>query len=390
MSTCLFSSLILCELIKEIEHAGDVSRPINESWAETMAAMYCLELEEQPVVYLSARENFQTRQYLAWYKDSNLNLADRAVRFIRGNHAAEIREFLKSKHDGWPVLAEHERVEDTHYPFPSNPGAPTCFKEWFAVAIVWRLTRALIEISLQDAAVGTSESLIGPLPLVWVEKLDECMQITEASAVIPTPKGWGIPLRRRDINSLLPASDIEADESGLLTDGIITSWFQILLSHREQSLPGSTVMIPPDSLELAAATPQEVSEKAILVNADIETILFPTVIKEQGHCILLVAYPKKKVLTVYDSLGYDSTKELRKNRPWIKENYRPKEGDWEVIWIECPHQGEEVACGVFMLINALFAVLIKDTAGGYSAEDSMFLRRYIAAVICMGKLPERF
>lgn len=385
----LFSSLILRELIKELKQIATGDRPVDEDWGEHMATKYRRELEEQPVVYLEEKDNLDARQCLAWYREYDLNLADRATQGARGNHAAEIRNFLRSKHNGWPVLAEHEGMEDTHYPFPSEDRAPTCFKEWFAVAIVWRLTRAIREVSFQDATIGTAESVIHRLPMIWEGKLDECMQITEASAVVPAPKGGSLPLRRRDIDSVLPASDFEADESGLLTDRIINSWFQILFSHQQKQKPGCTVIVLPDSLDLAAATPEEVAEKVMLVNEDLEMMLFPTVIKERHHCILAVAYPRRKVLTIYDSLGFKSSRALQKDRPWIKENYRPDDGDWEVIWIECPHQGEEVACGVFMLINALFAVLVKDPAGAYCAEDTMFLRRYIAAIICMGKLPER-
>lgn len=385
----LFSSLVLRELITELKQIEEGERPIDEDWAEHMATKYARELQEQPVVYLEAKENFEARQCLTWYKDCDLNLAVSATQATRGIHAAEIRNFLQSKHNGWPVMAEHERMEDTHYPFPSEDRAPTCFKEWFAVAIVWRLTRAMKEVSYQDAAIGTSESNIRPLPTIWEDKLDECMQITEASAVVPAPKGGILPLRRRDIDSVLPTSDFEADESGLLTDGIINSWFQILFSHQQKSEPGSTVVILPDSLDLAAATPKEVAEKAMSVNEDLRLMLFPTVIKEREHCILAAAYPQKKVLSIYDSRGFRSSKALQKDRPWIKENYKPNEGDWEVIWIECTYQGEEVACGVFMLINALFAVLVKNPHGGYCSEDTMFLRRYIAAVICMGRLPDK-
>ena len=390
MASHVFSSIILRELIKEIEQLGEGVLPSNEEWGEAMATVYGRELQEQPLVYLTDGENFQTREYLFWYKEVGLDLAERATRYIRGSHATEIRKFLKSKHDGWLVTAEHERMEETVYPLPNDGGAPASFKEWFAVTLVWRLTLAMTEISFQDAAIGTSQSIIGHLPTAWKQKLDECMQITDASAVVPAPRNWSFAFKRRDIDSILPISYNDTNPSGLVNDAIMKSWFQILLSHRNERYPGTTVNIFPDSLDIAGATPREVAEKAVLVNADIEMILFPTVIKEQDHCILVVVYPQKKVVAVYNSLGHDSTKALTKNRPWLKERYRPTvEDPWETFWIECPHQGEEVACGVFMLINALFAALIKNPADAYSAEDSLFLRRYIAAVICMGKLPEK-
>lgn len=390
MSSYVFSSIILRKLLEEIEQLGEGIGLSNEKWAGTMMTKYRRELQEQPVVYLTDAENYQIRDYLYWYKECGLNLADRATQYIRGNHATETRKFLKSKHDGWPVMDDHERVAETHYPLPSDGEPPTSFKEWFAVTLVWRLTLAMTELSYQDAAIGTSQSIIRGLPIAWEQKLDECMQITDASAVVPAPKNWSFPLKRRDINSILPMSYNDANPSGLVNDAIMKSWFQILLSHRKECKLGDTVNIFPDSLDIAGSTPREVAEKAVLVNADIEMMLFPTVIKEQDHSILVVVYPKRKAVAVYNSLGHDSTKTLTKNRPWLKERYRPMgEDPWETIWIECPHQGEEMACGVFMLINALFAALIKDPANGYSAEDTLFLRRYIAAVICMGKLPEK-
>lgn len=384
----LFSSLILRELIKELEQVASEESPVDEEWVGDMATKYGREIEEQPVVYLEESEYFEARQCLAWYIEYGQEIAERATLGTRGIHATEIRNFLQSEHNGWPIFARNERMEGTHYPFPSEDRAPTCFKEWFAVAAVWRLTRAMKYVSFLDAADGTSESLIPLLPSQWVDKLDECMQIREASAVVPAPKGGPLPLRRRDIDSVLPIPYFEADESGLLTDGIIHSWFQILFSHRQKTNPGTTLFILPDSLDVAAATPKEVAQTAMMVDEDLKMMLFPTVIKERHHCILVVAFPHRKVLTINDSLGFESSRALQKDRPWIKENHRPKDGDWKVVWLECPNEGEEVACGVFMLMNALFAVLDKDPSNAYCSEDTMFLRRFIAAVICMGELPE--
>lgn len=388
MSSHIFSSLVLRELIKKIEQIGEGIRFSDEEWAETMATKYHEAIQEQPVVDLTEKEYTQATVYLAWYKASGIDVADRATQFIRGKHAAEIRQVLKARHDDRMVLSEHDSGEDIQYSLPSNDGTPTCFEEWFAVTQVWRLTLAMKEISFQDAATGTSDGFLNPLPNPWEEKLNECMQITDASAIVPAPRGYGLPLTRRDINSVLPTSDHNTYLSGLLNGAIINRWFRILVSHRNQRKPDSTLAIHPYSLDLATATPQEVAAKAILVNADLDMILFPTVIKEQDHCILLVAFPKKHMVLIYDSLGPNSTKVLQKKRPWVKEG-RPELGKvpWEVQWAECPQQGEEDACGVFMFINALFLCSEKDPIDGYSQQDVLFLRRYIAAVICMGELP---
>ena len=391
MPTRVFSSLILREILKEIDEVGDgieIDRVTSEDWAEAIAEMYSQEMEHQPIVYLTETENDQAHMHLVHYKDRGVDLAERATHHIRGFHAAQIRAYLEDNHRGWPLMALQEKVEAEYYPFPSDDKAPSCFKEWFAVATVWRLTLAMPQITFQDAMIGTANSLLSPIPRLWEEKLEECMQVTDASAVLPAPRSGYLSLKRCDLDSVLPWSYIEADESGLLTNNIITSWFQILLSHRNKTKPGCTVVIPPDSLDLGGATPGEICVKAMLVNKDLDMVLFPTVIKERNHCVMVVAYPKQFVLTVYDSLGHANTKRLQKHLPWIKEHYRPKEHEWEVIWIECQKQKDEVASGVFMLINALFAVWIRDTVNRYFPEDSMFLRRYVAAIICMGELPD--
>ena len=388
MASHIFSSLVLRELIKEIELIAEGTHSSEEEWAEAIVRKYSYELDNQPVLYLTEEENLQARIHLAESKDSGVDLADRATRYVRASHMAEIKDFLKDKRDGWLVLLHPRSVEDIECPLPSNDKLLTCFAQWAAMTNVWRLTLAMTEIDFHDAAFGTSESLINSLPKAWEEKLDDCMQITEDFAIVAAPKGWGLPIRRRDIKSILPEPGLEIDASGLLSDVIINSWFRILLAQREQNMPGSMVNVLPDSLGLLAATPREVAENIMLVNSKVDTILFPMVIKEEDHCILVVIHPRKTVLTVYDSLGYESTKALQNDRPWLKEHYRPTEKDpWEVKWIECPQQGEEAACGVFMLINALFAALGEDPTHGYSPQDTMFLRRYIAAVICVGKLP---
>ena len=385
----LFSSLILREIIKEIGFIKEGVFSEIQRWAETMTMTYGQELEEHPVLYLTETEDYQARQYLITFKRNKIDVAENAINLQRGKHATEIMEFLKTRHGGWPVFAKHESVKEDHYTFPRDGRAAACFKEWFAVISVWRLTLAMPGITYQDATIGTAEILISSLPEPWEEKLEECLKVTEASAIVPAPKGWDLPLRRRDIDSILPSENLDTHESGLLTNGIISSWFQCLLARRERSRPDDTVFIPPDSLDLVGSTPQEVAEKKVMVNAKIKMVLFPTVIKEQDHCLLVIAYPQKKVVTVMDSQGSESTKRLQQDRPWLKEERHPKDGDWMVIWTECPHQGEEVAGGVFMLINALFLIMVKTPVGGYTHQDATFLRRYVAAVVCMGELPER-
>ncbi|KAL9134212.1 MAG: hypothetical protein Q9175_004606 [Cornicularia normoerica] len=384
-----FSSLVLRELLKEIEQIGEGIGLDDEDWAEAMATKYHHAIQEQPVVFLTEKEISQVRVYLARYKVSGLDLADRATHFIRSQHAAEIRMFLKSKHENQPASVEPHSTASPHDSLPSDNGAPTCFKEWSAVTKVWRLTLAMTEIPFQDAAFGTPDCVLSPLPKLWEDKLNECMQITDASAILPVPKGFGLSLTRRAFDSILPTSDVNGNLAGLLHDTVIDRWFKILLSHQNQGKPGKTVFIHSDSLDLAAAAPQEVAEKAMLVNADIELMLFPTVIKDQDHCILVAVFPQLHAVTVYDPLGPESTKVLQEKRPWIKEGcVKPGEEMWEVVWFECPQPGEEAACGVFMCINALFVSLRKDPLGNYTKEDTLFLRQYIAAVICKGELPQ--
>ena len=405
MSPRLISSIILRDIIEEIEqvgkgrHLGEMITPLeritldDEDWAETVAKKYHRALQEHPVVVLTEEENSQAREYLARYKEVGLDIPERATQSIRGNHAIEIRNFLKAMHYDEPQYSLWESsggIWDVWDFLPHDNQDPACFKEWFAVIQVWRLTLAKAEIPFKDAAIGTSACVLGSLPKLWEDKLDECMQITSASAIIPTPRGRGLPVTRHDLNSVLPTLNISPDSPGLVTDTIIDRWFQILTSRRDQRKRGSTVFIHPDSLELAAATPQEVAENMLLVDADIEMILFPTVIKEQDHCILFVALPQSHVIVVYDSLGPESTKRLQKNLSWIKETgLKPETRFWEVTWMKSPKQGQADACGVFMLINAMLIAEGRDPDGGYSQEDAMFLRRYIAAVICMGELPEK-
>ena len=388
MHSKLFSSLILRELIEEIENSNQGVPPESKRWADTMAMTYGRELDDHPVVYLTEPENFQARQYLIFFRINCIDVVENATNLTRGEHAADIRDFLKTRHDGWPVLTNHESMEEDHFTLPRDDRAPASFKEWFAVTSVWRLTLAVPVISYQDATIRAAESYINPLPKPWEEKLDECLKVTEASAVVPIPKGWDLPLRRRDIDSILPTENLDILESGLLTNGIISSWFQILLARREQSRPGCTVFVLPDSLDLAGSTPREVAEKKVMVNAGIEMVFFPTVIKEEDHCVMVVAYPQKKVVTIMDSRGSESTKRLQEERPWMEEKRQPKEGEWGVRWIECPHQRAEAVCGVFMLINALFVVIARYPTNMYTFRDAMFLRRYVAGVICMGKLPD--
>ncbi|CAD6592582.1 MAG: hypothetical protein ASARMPREDX12_006258 [Alectoria sarmentosa] len=387
MSLRGFSSIVLRELIKEIEQLQEGISLEDEDWAEAAKREYHEAIQQQPLVYLTEKDYELVIEYLAWYKRCGLDVAARATQLVRGNHAADILAFLKTKYDGMEWIDGYISY-DIQHPLPSNNnGVPTCFEEWLAITQVWRLTLAMPETPFQFAEFG--DCPLSPLPKVWGDKLDECMQITDASGIVPAPKGYGLFLKRCDINSILPTSDTNTDLSGLLTDTLTDRWFRMLVSYRNQRKPGRTVCIHPECLALASATHQEVAERTMMVNADIDMILFPTVITTQGHCVLLVAFPQKHVIAVYDSLGYESTRTLQS--AWVKGNSSESETEqWEVKWVDCPRQIEGDACGVFMFINALFLCSEKDPLDGYSQDDVFFLRRYIAAAICMGELPEKF
>ena len=393
----LFSSLVLREiidqigsiLIEEIGLHNDGRLHKQRRWAEKITTTYREELKEHPVLYLTESEESKARKYLAFFKSEEIDVAENATRLIRSKHATDIREFLKIKHGGWPLFAEHEDGEKDHYTFPKDDQAPACFTEWFAVTSVWRLTLALPRISYQDATIGTDEKIIHPLPKEWEEKLEECLKVTEASAIVPVPKNWDLPLRRRDLDSILPTEKVDTHETGLLTNGIITSWFRILVARRDETKSHHTVLIPPDSTDLAGSTPPEIVKRICAIGQKPTMVLFPTIIKEDDHYILLVGFPRLKALTIMDSGGSKTTARLAEGRSWLKENLEPKGGQWEVRWINCPHPGSEVASGVFMLINALSILVGKNPVNIYTREDATFLRRYVAAVICMGKLPDK-
>ena len=403
MSSRLFSSIILRELIKEIEQMGrgmHLGKRItlekgltfeDEEWAEAMTKKHHRALHDHPVVVLTEQENAQAREYLARYKEVGLDIPDRATSLIRDEHAGEVRDFLKAKHNDQPeaiVWAITGVTWDIWDSPPFETGDPTCFKEWFAVLQVWRLSLAMAETPFPHAATGTLECRLRPLPKLWEDKLDECMRITNPSANIPTPRGQGLPITRADLNSILPTWKASPYSSGLISSTVIDRWFDILKSHRDQSKRGSTVIVNPDSPEMAGATPPEITRNTFRVDRRIDMIMFPTVIKEQDHCVLVVALPQNRVSVVYNSLGPESTKSLEKTHPWIMEVRLKKETrGWETEWMKCPRQDEADLCGVFMLINALIVVEEKSPDGMYSQEDALFLRRFIAAVICMGELP---
>ncbi len=384
MSSHAFSSIVLRDLLKEAQRTRRSF--VGEEWVEAMVTKYDRAIQEQPVVFLTEKENSQARKYVAWYKDHNWgwDVADQALSQIRDNHTAEIRKFIKQS-----GMIESDSTEDIHKLLPRDDGPPTCFKEWFAVNQVWRLTLVLPEISFQEATVGTPECCINRLPKLWEDGLDECMQTTDRKAIVPTRGGYGLRITRESLNSVLPTSDKDLDESGLLTNAITDPWFGILVEHSNQRKRNSTIFIQPDSLELVAATPQEVAENAAKVNKDLEVVLFPTIIKSDQRSLLVVAFPKRHFLAVYDSQGREATKALQKERPWIKrKDPDSKEGSWEVRWLECPQAGGPHGSGEFMFINALLVCLEKPTLDTYSQKDTLFLRRYIAAVICMKELPE--
>ena len=384
----LFSSLVMLALIKAI--GGDKDSTVtDEEWAGAMETEHGQELQEQPAIFLTEKEDDRARVYLALYKKSGINIADEATRAIRQTHVAEILDFLNTTQDDSEARTDHGPKPEEQVGFLSNYKMPTSFDEWYIVASIWRLTRIVAHISYQDAAFGTGDCCIGSLPKEWVEKLNECMEITDASAVIPAAKGPNLPLRRRHLESILPASHDDNDLSGYFDGILIDVWCQILLLHRERLKPGRTLMIPPYSLEAVTETPIGIAMNAMSVNDRIDMILIPRIIKEHDHCILAVAYPQSHSLDIYDSLGSKSTKVLQKDSDWYRQDPGdPQKDVWQVTWIDCPLQGGECASVIFMFINAMCVILDQDPADRYGPRDTLFLRRFIAAVICIGRLPD--
>ena len=381
-----FSSLVLREVIREIGMIGEAVRRHDEDWAEAMEAEFGLAINKQPVVFLTPVQNQRVFVYLSYYRSTGLDLVERATHLMRDEHAADIRAFLKAKYQS------HGSDEFTEIPdeyLPSGDGPLRSLKEWIAINMVWRLAGAMPGLSFQIAEFGTPDCSLDPLPYTWIEKLNDVMQITDPTAILPIPKAPGGFFTRRALDSILPKSDTHANRTGLLDGKVIDRWFQILVSHRDKTKPGQTFFIHPDSLDVVGSSPQEVVEKAFMVNADADIVLFPTVITEKDHCILVAVFPHRYTVVVYDPLGPKSTKSLLEKRRWLKEGYsRPGTEEWEVIWMTCTEQGDEAACGVFMLMNALFVSLGRDPSDRYGTSDVLFFRQYVAAVICMGELPQ--
>lgn len=367
----------------------------EEEWVHAMTDKYYRTVLEQPVVWMTEGDRFSAGEYLAKFENKGVSVADTATKLDRSKHAADIRKFLKANHDDPPPWMYRGRAENIQDSLPCDDGAPTSFKEWFAVYAVWRMTRALKEVSFQVAAYGRFDCLINSLPKPFEDKLDECLRITDASAIIPAPNGHGLPITRKAINSVLITSDDDTSVPGFVSNDVIDRWFHILVSERNRHKPGSTVFIHPQSLELVGTTHQKVAENRALIDRDVDTVLFPTMFPggDEEHCVLLVAFPKRRTIGIYDPRGSGSAKRLRENHSWV-EKAQPGESALIAPWVirlmemDNPMQLEDDACGVFMLINALCLCLAKTPYHTYNQDDVMFLRRYIAAVICMGELPE--
>lgn len=400
MSPHFFSSIVFRALVDSVSYmgAGRVGIRNGEKfvlekgltfedkyWAEAMMKKYCPTNDENPVVILTEEESARALDYLTRYGEVGADISEEAMTVsMRCDHAVEMRDFLKTKY--------HDSPEFTVWGFlPEDNGVPKCFEEWFALYQVWRLSLGVAENPYIDAVFGTSECRLGALPKLWVDKLDECVQITDASADLPTPwKGRGRSVTRQDLNSVLPTWESNPRLSGLFTGAIIDRWFGIIRSQRDQRKLGRTEFVHPDNSCLFNATPQQLADRKLDIDPDISMIFFPTVIKEQKHCILVVALPKDREMVLYDSLGLESTTRLREKLPWIQNTGELKDKQlWAQKWRRCPEQMEADACGVFMLINAKFVADEKQYVNGlYSQKDVPYLRRYIAATICMGAFPD--
>lgn len=140
------------------------------------------------------------------------------------------------------------------------------------------------------------------------------------------------------------------------------------------------------------ATDAKASAKEVGIEAatlpTIDTILFPLHVNK-NHWQLVVAFPETRSLVMYDSrLSGQGKQQLVAVRDWIKAAVREaKSVAWDMQEAVCPQQTDDSNCGVFVCINALIVTLEGEPNGWYSHEDSAYLRRFVAAVICKGGYP---
>lgn len=387
-----FSSPLLLELIKMIKER----RPSDsaQEWASKMENEHAIALIGDPCVDLSADEVKASNTYI----DDMKNLYDVDLRKTfpkpeRDPHLAAVTKLLSTM----PIEQSQEpRVEDGTMhdiqlweDFLKTPGGEVIsFEEWSSIRAAYRRTGKRKQLTLPVAKSHRLMCALSTLPDEWFVNLNRIILKTDLSEVVAMYEG--IEITREDIAKVLPTSAVSTTNRGWLNDKVIEIFLKIIGGCKK--LGGTkTVVVNSYVVENLRTTAVTDSAKKAGIEAttipDIDTILFP--MHQGNHWLLVAAFPKTRVLILYDSLpSGQEDKKLSVVRDWLKKAIgEGKDADWELKVGDCPRQNDGSLCGVCMCINAMAVVFGKEPKALYTSEDGGTLRQYIATVICKGSFP---
>ncbi len=272
-----------------------------------------------------------------------------------------------------------------------SSGSKVSFEDWSAIRLAFRRAQSIQPVKLSPVQQHQQHMFL-QLPHEWTSRLKVILSKSDYSEVVVSYEQ--VAITRGDVATIvaedIPQRVTRNSRRGWLNDTIINTFLKIIAAAKNNVREYTSIVVVNSLVLQLKATNPEASAKKAGIDATalpkIDMIFFP--LHSVAHWKLAVAYPKTRSIVLYDSLGTTDLKELLTVRDWLKTGVgEAKSVEWDMKKGDCPRQGDDSLCGVFVCLNAYCVIAGGEPVKTYSPAAGHQLREYIAAVICKGSVP---
>ena len=392
-----FSSLLMVEFISKVKGLESRPKMATRRWALQMESQYGLELVGEPkCIYLTQDDWDETYKHIDLLKSQfDLDVIESFPRPSIDSYVGAVREFLRTR----PIAQNQQAIIDTGNMseqfrwknYVDSSGSKVSFEDWSAIRSIFRRAQSMQPVKLSPVQQPQQHMFL-QLPHEWTSRLKDVLSKSDYSEVVISYEQ--VAITRGDV-AMIVAEDISQSVTrnsrrGWLNDTVIKTFLKIIAAAKN-NVRGYTSIVVVNSLvlQLKATNPQVSAKKAgidITALLNIDMVFFP--LHSAAYWKLAVAYPKTRSIVLYDSLGTIDLRELLTVRDWLKTGVgEVKSVEWDMRKGDCPRQGDDLLCGVFVCLNAYCVIVGGDLVKTYSPAAGDQLREYIAAIIYKGSTP---
>ena len=384
----------MVEFISKVKGLESRPEPATRKLAEQLESQYGPELIGEPkCIYLPQDEWDEIYKHIDLLKSQfDLDVIKSFPKPHNDLHLEAVREFLKTR----PIAPNQEAIIETGSMseqfrwknYVDSSGSKASFEDWSAIRLAYRRTQPLQPVKISPV---DERSHGFNLPHEWFSRLKQILSKTNMSEVVASYEQ--VEITRGDVGTIVAEAGAQPvahnHHRGWLNDTIIHTFLKIAANSRNKGRGYTSIVVMNSYVLQLKTTSPEASAKRASIDATTlprtDMILFP--LHSGAHWKLAVALPKTRSIVLYDSMGTTDLQELLTVRSWLKTGVGEAESvEWAMKKGDCPRQGDDSLCGVFVCLNAWCVIAGEEPDSIYSSPDGHQLREYVAAVICKGSI----